>query len=184
MKTRSCILVVSLLLIASYVLFILFNSFVLRTESLNKLRLMVQMLAPPRDLYRYLVREEIDFRKKGLIRRFEYRNKYLGNHEVGILLDNFSDDLYLSPHPYKLKSKVEIKFYIKHKLVLSRVLDEKYQPFNGATGNGFSLMYYKCPVDLPLDDTILCEITIVEPDVYLFNTYGPVNFFIRKMSDA
>lgn len=139
----------------------------------------------PKDFYEYLVKEEVGISEKGLTRRYVFSNKYAGNHVAGILLDNFSPDLLFNPlsQKYKLKLKMEVKFYYQNEIVKTYFVDTTYSPFIGQRGSGFSLIYYKSPIDLPLKKQLVCEINIIEPDEELERLYGPIRFYISKMSD-
>ena len=172
-----------LILIALTIL--LLNRSLLSSNSPKAMNLLALAIAPPKDLYEYLIDEELNISEKGLIRRFEFKNKYAGRHDIGVLLEKFSDDLYFVPlsRRYKLKLRMEVNFYLQNSLILSRIVEDKYEPFIGRRGKGFSFIIYDSPKDLPLDKLVTCEVKILEPDNKLSTTYGPVRFFIGKMSD-
>jgi hypothetical protein len=163
----------------------LFNGLILSSNAPKAIRLLVQAVAPPEDLYSYLVIQDLDISEKGLIKRFEFKNKYAGWHEAGIVLDNFPDDLYFKPlsQRYNLKLKMKVNFYFQNTLILSHVIENEYHPFLGRRGNGFSLTSYDSPNDLPLNKLITCEVIIIAPDKELSIAYGPVRFYISKESD-
>lgn len=179
--SSSSVLVSILILIVLAIL--LFNGWSSTTP--KTMRRFMQALAPPKDLYDYLINESLDISEKGLTKRFEFRNKYPGRHDIGILLAKFSDDLYFRPLSQRhiLKLKMEVNVYSQDALILSRVVENKYDPFIGRKGNGFSFITYESPRDLPIDKLIICEVKVLEPDDQLNTTYGPVRFYIRKMSD-
>ena len=166
---------------------LLLNRAILSSNSPKDLRHLVELLAPPKDLYDYLINEELNISEKGLIKRFEFKNKYAGSHGVGIILDKYSDDLYFKPlsQRHTLKLKMEVNFYLQNSLISSRVVEDKYNPFIGpkGRGSGFSFFIYDSPEDLPLNQLITCEVKIIEPDSNLYTAYGPVRFYIRKISD-
>ena len=144
------------------------------------------MFAPPKDLYDLLIKEELDISKKGLIKRFEFKNKYAGRHDGGVLLDRFTNDLYFVPlsQRYQLKLKMEVNFFVQNSLILSRVVADEYSPFVGVRkGSGFSFFIYECPKDLPVNKLITCEVIVIEPDSTLNTFYGPVRFYIKKNWD-
>jgi hypothetical protein len=174
-----------LMLIIPILASLLLNKIILSSEAPKALRLFIMAVAPPNDLYDFLIKEEIDLSEKNSIRHYEFKNKYTGTHDVGILLKKFSADQYFKPisQRYDLKLKLQVNFYMQNRLLLSRVAEHKYDPFLGLNGNGFSFFYYECPEDLPLNKLITCEIQIIEPDSKLLADYGPVSFYIRKMSD-
>jgi hypothetical protein len=147
------------------------------------LRDFVTAVIPPYDLYDRLIEEEIDVSKKGLIKRVEFQNKYVGRHDVGILLEKFTANQYFMHQRYDLKLRMEINFYVDNKLILSRLVENKYYPFLGIDRNGFDFIDYNCPKDLPIKKSITCEVKIIMPDPTLKTVYGPVWLYIRKASD-
>ncbi len=182
MSSVAILLSISLLIVLAI---LLLNRTILKSDFPKAIRLFVMAFAPPKDLYDDLINEELDISKKGLIKRFEFKNKYAGRHDVGILLDKFTDDLYFKPlsQRYALKLKMEVNFYVQNSRVLSRVVENKYDPFIGRTSKGFSFITYDSPKDLPLDNLIICEVKVVEPDITLNTAYGPARFYVKKMSD-
>lgn len=181
----SSICILLSILILTVVVIFLFNKSIMSSDSPKELGLIVQTLMPPKDLYDYLINEDLDISKKDTIKSFEFKNIYEGRHDVGILLDKFTDDLYSVSisQRYKLKLKMEVKFYVNNLLVLSDIVEKNYDPFIGRTGRGFSFITYNSPKDLPLNKLIKCEVKIIEPDNVLTTVYGPVRFYIKKMSD-
>ncbi len=180
----SLAILLSILIFAMLAIFLL-NRSILSSNAPKATRLLALAIVPPKDLYDYLINEELDISEKGVVKRFEFKNKYVGRHDVGVLLDKFSDDLYFKPlsERYRLKLKMEVNFYSQNLLILSRVVENKYDPFIGRKGNGFSFFTYDSPKDLPLDKLITCEVKVVEPDGTLNTVYGPAKFYIKKMSD-
>lgn len=164
---------------------LLLNRAILSSNAPKAMRLVVSAIAPPKDYYDYLVNEKLDISEKGLTKRFEFKNRYAGWHDVGVLLEKFTDDLYFVPlsKRYNLKLKMKVNFYVQNSLILSRDVENTYDPFIGRKGKGFIFITYDCPKDLPLDKLITCEVKVVEPDSTLSAVYGPARLYIRKMSD-
>lgn len=173
------------IILTLYLLLYIFNDKILGAECLAKMHFLVNVVAPPTDLYKPLINSEINISDKGKIYTYNYKHKYIGTYDIGIYLDNYSDKLQFvsKDKRYKLKLKLEIKLFYKDKVYLTKVLEENYSPFSGASGSGFSLMYYKCPLDLPVNQDITCEVKVIESDDVLSNNYGPVKFYIQKISD-
>ncbi|MEW6089287.1 MAG: hypothetical protein AB1498_13400 [bacterium] len=189
MRKFQVVIMSSIILLLILILFLLvtllFNKSILSFNAPKSIRLFVQAIATPKDFYNYLINEELDITKKGLIKRIEFKNKYTGKYDVGVLLDKMSDEIYFKPlsERYNLKLKIQIDFYLQNSLILSYFIENKYDPFIGRNDNGFSFFTYECPKDLAISKLITCELRIIEPDDELYNTYGPVKFYIRKMSD-
>ena len=142
-------------------------------------------VSPPKDYYVPLVKEDLNISTRGMINKISFKNKYEGNHSLGIFLEHFTDDLYYVPlsKRYKTKLKVEISFYNQGTLLLTKHLEDIYEPFIGDFGSGFALFTYKVPQDLPLNTDLILQISILESDKHLFDTYGPTKLYIRKISD-
>jgi len=148
------------------------------------------LILPPKDYYKPFILDEIDLSKKGLVKTFEFKHKYKGNHSVGIYLSRFAkgDDFFASPSDrYKLKLKIEITFYVKNVILLSKVIEdygtEGYGPFLSPEGGGLIFLFYKTPKNLPINETITCKLKIMESDKYLNDMYGPAKFYVKKQSD-
>lgn len=139
----------------------------------------VYMFAPPKDLYEYLVIKHIDI-LKAEAQEYQFKNKYDGIHSVGILLDNFSNELYLNKKQPNLKFKMD--FYVKDKLIISCTKSEG-EPFVGKRGSGYSYLVYHCPNDLPKNELVTCKVSIIEFEKEFFDKYGPVKFYVQKMSE-
>lgn len=141
-------------------------------------------VSPPKDYYVPLVKDDVDISKKGITKTIGLKHKYEGNYSLGIFLEHFSDDLYYVPlsKRYKLKLKMEISFYNNNILILTRNIDSS-EPFIGEFGSGFALLLYKVPQEIPVNTDLVVKVTILEPDKYLFDTYGPSKLYISKMSD-
>jgi hypothetical protein len=180
----SCGVLLSILVLTVLAIFIL-NKSILSSNAPDAMKLIVLAVATPKDFYDYMINEELDISNKGFTKRFEFKNKYVGRHSVGILLDKFTDDLYFVPlsQRYNLKLIMEVDFYTQNSLFLSHVVENKYSPFIGHKLSGFSFFTYDCPKDLPLDKIITCEVKVIEPDSTLNAAYGPARFYIKKMSD-
>jgi hypothetical protein len=174
----------SVLVLTVLALFIL-NKSILSSNAPDVMKLIVLAVAPPKDFYDYLINEELNVSTKGFTKRFMFKNKYVGRHIVGILLDKFTDDLYFVPivQRYNLKLIMEVNFYTQNSLILSHLVENKYSPFIGRKWSGFSFFTYDCPKDLPLDKLITCEVKVIEPDSTLNAAYGPARFYINKTSD-
>lgn len=149
----------------------------------KSIKLLSQGVLRPKDLYSELVRGEIDISHKGDKKIFTFKNKYAGKHDVGLLLENFRDDLYFDQNTRTaIELKMEINFLVDGKSIMTRQISGGYSPFMGRTGSGFSAMHYIVPDELPINEPISCVVQIVEPDAHL-NKYAPAHFSIRKISD-
>lgn len=78
---------------------------------------------------------------------------------------------------------MEISFYTHNQLVKSYIVDKEYEPFIGRKEGGFSFIKYNCPEYLPQNTNIVCKVKILETDNTLNTNYGPIEFYIVKLSD-
>ncbi|NTV14167.1 MAG: hypothetical protein HGA96_09610 [Desulfobulbaceae bacterium] len=141
---------------------------------------------PPKDYSNLLVDEEIDISRIGAIYRYQFTNKYKGNHSAGIFLKGFSkgglfSEEYLKNNKFTLM--VNIDFYVDKKLTISKIFEGLWYPFVCEKVGGLIFMFYKTPNDLPINKLISCEVKIIAPDKNLSDTYGPARFYIGKESD-
>ena len=152
-----------------------------RAETLKPLRLLVQLFCPPKDLFEFVMDRNIDIAKMDDIQTFEFKIKYVGPYSIGILLDNFSKDLYRKK--YELKLRLKLDFYSDGALLTSKETTDDYTPFFGKRGNGFILSDFISPEEIPLDKKITCKLTIIAPDRELYSKYAPIKLYIQKMSE-
>lgn len=154
---------------------------ILQSETVPpQVRLLIAGTFPPKGLYNYLACEELNIREAGSIQRLVFENRYAGRHEAGIVLTSFPVELYRN---HRVTLGLRVSFYSEGRLLLSRLVDSEYTPFLGKKDNGFTALIYRAPSDLPLRKPIVCEVEVVKPDQALADAYGPIKFYVRKMSD-
>lgn len=140
----------------------------------------------PSDYYMPVVNEEFDISQKGTTKRFIFNLKYDRSYTAGIMLKKYRDSKDYNKslsERYKTTLQLEINFYVDNVLTLSKEFRGEPSPFYGLYGDGWILVHYKCPEELPINKNITCEVKIIEPDKYLQEHYGPASFYIAKMSD-
>lgn len=176
---RAACLLLGFVLI-TYLALNLMNKTILRSNSSAALRLTVQIVAPPRDLYEPLATASIDLHTVGAKSRIEFSNKYSGAHEFGILLPSASGlASFDTPIP---DVKLGIECFEQGRSVLSRIISGG-SPFAGKYGNGISLASYSCPEDLPIEQPLLCEISVKEALRTSGESFKNAILFARKRSD-
>jgi len=141
----------------------------------------------PADYYLPIVNSDLDISREGESKTIELTHKYDRAYISGLILKGFGygDDFFESKTKrYKTTLHLEISFYVDDTLLLKKsVQNDDYSPFLATYGGGMHLFYYKCPNELPLNKKIICVVKVTKPDKHLQDTYGPVKFFIAKMSD-
>lgn len=158
-----------------------FNDRVMSAGAPKIMKVMVAAFFPPPDLYGFIVRDGIDLSRAGN-KEVMFKARYTGRHDVGILLHNFdSDKFYGALYTFPLKLK--LTFLRGSTEILSTLVGASPSPFIGKEVSGFQLFTFDVPDDLPIGKDIICRIEVVSPDVVLNSTYGPAEFFVRKISD-
>ena len=159
----------------------LLNGVILRSNSPAALKTVVQLLVPPKDLYKPLVAKSIDFEEGTTLKIPSYHHEYVGNHELGIFFDN-PDALTFQTNS-KLRLIANLECSVEGKLRYSRII-ESGNLFFGSQGSGYGLNTYVVPRDLPLDETISCMLTVSGMDIELIKKYGPIRIYVKKVSDV
>lgn len=148
---------------------------------LKPARLWVQLFWPPKDLFDSVVNKEINITNTAEPQSFKFTVKYVGPYTVGVLLNNFSDDLYRKK--YDLKLRVRLDFYKNDALLISKETSSDYTPFYGKRGNGLMLTEFESTEDVPIDTEITGKLIVLSPDESLSNQYGPLRLYIQKRSE-
>jgi hypothetical protein len=171
------LIIIGILLVLLISLY-LFRGTILRSNSPDALKTLVQLFIPPIDLYQPLVSEGMDISGGFAGKKLSYRHKYMGNHEIGVLLGNFDPELY----NLNLKLSANIVCDSNEGLHYTSSIKSGV-PFLGKDGSGFGLVTYVVSKDLPLDSEISCIITISGIDADFIRKYGPARIYIKKISD-
>jgi hypothetical protein len=158
-----------------------FNSTILRSNSPAVLKTIVQLIAPPDNLYEPLSEEFIDIKRGVSTKRISYDHRYMGSHEIGIYFDNPDESLFLKNPELKLSASIECR--VGTDIYLSRIV-ESGSHFIGKRGSGYSLITYKVPQDMPSDKTINCTLALAGLNADFFNKYGPARIYVKKISDV
>ncbi len=79
---------------------------------------------------------------------------YAGKHTINVLVIEL-------PYPFEGRDErisVRITCETHNAIVLDQHIEKIRYPFYGARGDGFALLRYSVPEDLPLDDTVECTL--------------------------
>lgn len=157
------------------------NDRIMSADTPKLMRFMVAAFFPPRDLYDFVVRSEIDLSRAD-IKEVIFKAKYRGRHVAGILLRNFDPDkLYGTQYTFPLRLK--LTFMRGTTTIMSRLVGAPSDPFIGKEASGFGLLTIDVPEDFPIGEVVTCRIEVISPDAALNGIYGPAEFFVRKISD-
>lgn len=158
-----------------------FNDRIMSAGTPKLMRLMVAAFFPPRDLYDFVVRSDIDLSRAD-IKEVIFKAKYRGRHEAGILLRNFDFDKFFGTQ-YTFPLRLKLTFIRGSTPIMSRLVGASPSLFVGKESGGFGLFLIDIPKDLPIGEVVTCRIEVISPDAALNGTYGPAEFFVRKISD-
>jgi hypothetical protein len=133
------------------------------------------------DKYVPLVLEPLDISSQGLIKEYIFKNKYEGEHDIGLYVEKPIFHL----DKYETNFKLEITIYKNESIILSKLVSKGKFNFNGWENGkgGIALVVYRSPSELPLKKTLKCIVKIIESDAMFEKKYGKTIFYIRKMSD-
>ena len=166
-----------------YLLMVLFNDSILRSNLPKPIKLFVQTFVPPQDLYQVLIKEKFDLSQEKLLVKRDFTHKYPGQYSFGIFIQNTPNDFYFNKQNHRINSTIVVNFFVGGKKIKSYVLREEFSPFVGKNGNGLMFNTYDCPKDLPIDKLITCEVILIKPDSQFYDSYGPIYFYVKKRSD-
>jgi hypothetical protein len=157
------------------------NDRIMSADSPKIVRLIVAAFFPPDDLYDFVVRSAIDISQAD-VKQLDFETKYRGRYEAGILLHKFNpDQLYGTKYTFPLRLK--LTFMLGSTPIYSTLAGASASPFIGNGTGGFGLLTIDVPRDIPMGKVVTCRVEIISPDSALAGTYGPAEFFIRKISD-
>jgi hypothetical protein len=164
-----------------------FNEMVLRNNFPAWSKTLVQIFNPPEDFFERLTVEPLDIVDGQAGQTVAINHKYVGLHEMGLLFSKFDSNLYGEYNrkyngKYKFHLLAKIKCFEGDKLLFEQSISDS-SPFLGKAGGGFHLIHYKVPNDLPLNETVNCELFVSDLDMALVEKIGPVRFFVGKLSD-
>jgi len=171
-------LIIAGTLLALLVSIYCFRGAILRSNSPEALKTVIQLFMPPIDLYQPLVSEGMDMSDGFVEKRLSYRHNYMGNHEIGVLLGNAGSELYRINIELLASIVCASSEGIRYTSSMTRGVS-----FLSKDGGGFGLDTYVVPRDLPLDSEISCTITLSGIDADLIRKYGPARIYIKKTSD-
>ena len=102
---------------------------------------------------------------------------------LGLIYSKFDPNIYFDQRPEsELLINATVNCYVGSKLHYSQSVNAG-TPFLGKREDGYLLIRYKVPEDLPLEEAINCEFSAKNFDMDFIRKYGDVKIFVRKFSD-
>lgn len=142
--------------------------------------LIYNFLFPPNDLYSNLAESDFDLSVKGLERELRFIPKYPGNHWLAILVESPPEIM----EKYKSDFKVKIQVISEKGVISESVASNSSFWFRGGKGrNGFALVTYKAPSDLPLKRPLTLKASVMKESPDFEKQYGTQRIIVRKYSD-
>jgi hypothetical protein len=183
-KIFGCIGITIMVLASLFIAIALLNRTMMRSDDVM-LRQLAYMVFPPKDYYDKIINKRIDVTQKGSTTRHHFKNQYKGRYIIGLQLEKFSYETKydLGSKKYRPKLNLQIRFYRDHLLLMTIAKDRYSSYLEKKDRGGLIIDSYLCPKDIPLDNIITCEISVIEPDIELEKKHGPIRYFIQKISD-
>lgn len=143
------------------------------------------MLIKPSDLYDKYCEIKVDVAINNAAYTQEFKIKYLGNHFITLELGKNYNEIRGFPSE---KLSLVIKITSGGQVLMSTALsaeDLKKKGWGYSYGGSpyCILEWLDVPEDLPKNEPLLLNVTVLNPDVELDKLYGPVKVGIRKTSD-
>lgn len=136
------------------------------------------LLFEPGDLWEPLAEEPLNSNK--LQYEFSFSHKYVGNHNIAIiLLDKEEIDLWKID---RNDLKISVKFYRNSELLFSKSTTD-VNAFKGLRGNGLTYIAYAVSDDVPISQKLDVVINVMGNMDDFLNKYGNAKIIIRKGSD-
>lgn len=134
------------------------------------------LLAQPEDIWEPLASATLDKNKREY--QFIFSHKYVGNHDVEILLSEKAEVWKIN----KDQLEFTVSFYDGEKELFSKETSH-VGGFNGLRGDGFTFIRYSLPEDLPIGQELNVKVTVNGDIEKFINRYGAGRIIINKGSD-
>jgi hypothetical protein len=152
---------------------------VLEGKLLGSLRPYYTLLLPPQDLYEPVVRFDIGPAHQETTQTFAFSHRYVGSYTAGIYVEK-TFSLHETP---AWDARLELRCTSGGASLIVEDLGAKPSPFLGLRGNGFSLLSYQVPRDLPQGTKTQCRLRVIGGGEQLVTRFGQTEFFVAKASD-
>jgi len=157
------VVVIVLLIVGLFLTTFLFREAVCQGKHLPFMREWVQLLTPPKDLYRRVVDENLNISTVGN-KTIVFTLKYIGPYSIQLAPRGIPDKLYGTEYDGPLRATVE--FYIDEELILEK--DFKYnKSWSLGRSGGIPEFEVNVPSELPIEKSTTCLVRVIVPDPYL-----------------
>ncbi len=140
------------------------------------------ILSPPSDLYDVVIDKKIDAGKDKGIATIAFRIKHHGRYSTGIFLERLPDDFWKTNYA-ELKLNIKLSFYFGDQLLLIQEPITPLLHFVGKNEQGVWFSTFEAPDDLPVDNNLNCKLEVIISDKEFEKKYGPIRFYIQKISE-
>lgn len=173
-------LLITLFFVAgSLVSLVLLRTPVLEGHAFVFLRPYYVLFFPPNDLYEPLVRFPFDASDESKTHSFSFTHRYVGAYSAGLFVEKDFDYFERQEWPTRLGLHCTSTTSSLNK----QNLGADPSPFLGLRGNGFSLVWYQVPNDLPQGAETTCQLKVLEGGSELTKRFGRTEFYVHKQSD-
>jgi hypothetical protein len=159
----------------------LFRSRILQTDKYGSLRILIQMFAPPNDLYEVLARKEVSLIKSQQV-TLKYHHRYVGKHAIEFYPVMCTTDITLGDWEQYWENHASAHFLVDGREVASRDLKDVTEVFS-RKGYGLLMTVYSIPKDLPLRGEVTVQFELPPYDASLLRGCEKAHLLVRKFSD-
>lgn len=138
---------------------------------------LLELVFPPADLLTPVAECPVSLDVVGRACSVQYEHRYKGPHVLGIRVRG------LIPMPvktYDWGGRYLAIFKSHLGPSIERRLDDSPNPWWGHSSNGFELLKYSVPADLPLRGTIECELQVLDAGHGVPSEYGALTLYVGR----
>lgn len=173
-------LIIALLVVTTFIVsLVLLRIPVLEGSNFGFLRTLYVLFYSPDDLYEPLVRFPFDAADETKNHTFTLTHLYSGAYGAGLFVEKGFD--YHEEHTWTTRLRMHCTS--GESSIDKQNLGVNPRPFLGLRGNGFSLVSYQVPKDLPQGIKITCQLKVLKGGQELKNRFGRTEFYVQKQSD-
>jgi hypothetical protein len=146
----------------------------------STIRAIVLAFFPRKDLYRPLLAIALDVQKPSHSIDGKIQHTYAGKYEIGLQVAN---RISMVGDSYKSNLRIAVRFSASVDVAFVASIGDNLKPWWSHEANGFTLIHYWVPTDLPLGSPVHCVVTVEKPSEGFVETYGGVTLYVRKSSE-
>ncbi len=150
------------------------NEWLMKHDRYGLLRPFVWLFNPPNGGVRPFVKERVRLSQNGSFEsKFQYQNEYYGLY--GILLEfKKAGDISYTNHN---------RLFFDFEVECTSLTNQKYHSNGSSATWGYFIGNYLVPEELPINETVECDVTLMNMPIEFLREYGPAYIKIIKLAD-